>query len=376
MRIVGIETLTVGLALRTPVRSAGVTHADRTALLLRVATDEGSGWGECTASPDARPPDPTVSDVEPAVVDRLAGRLFAACHRGVLVPAAEVTRVLDPVTVAEQAVAAALEMAVLDVELTSVGRSLAALVGATSSVVPTGSVVGVTPGHDEGKLVEEVAAALAAGARRLRLKIEPGWDHRPLQVVRDRHPTLAVLADANGSFDPASSDALMGLDDYHLIALEQPFAADNLESHRALSESMSTPIGLDESLWSRARVDQALAAGACRVACLKPGRLGGAFATIAAAASCRSADVRCFVGGFFETGLGRAVNAALAGRSEFDLPGDLGDPDVYLIDNPFGYLEVHDGYVALSASPGLGATVRSEVLRSHTLGARWLAYGS
>ena len=77
---------------------------------------------------------------------------------------------------------------------------------------------------------------------------------------------------------------------------------------------MTTPIALDESLSSLARVREAVDRGACRVACLKPGRLGGIFAAVAAAQLCASSDVECFVGGFFESGLGRAVNAAVRTR--------------------------------------------------------------
>jgi o-succinylbenzoate synthase len=137
-----------------------------------------------------------------------------------------------------------------------------------------------------------------------------------------------------------------------------------------LSAEMATPIALDESLWSPERVREAIALGACRVACLKPGRLGGVAATLEAAVACGAAGVDCFVGGFFESGLGRAVNAAVAGRAECTLPGDLSDPDGYLVENPFSYLEPHDGLVALSGSAGLGASLRPKVLDSLTRSSR------
>ena len=112
------------------------------------------------------------------------------------------------------------------------------------------------------------------------------------------------------------------------------------------------------------------------MACLKPGRLGGIVATRAAHAACSEAGLAVFVGGFFETGLGRSVNAALAGRAEFGLPGDLGDPDRYLVANPFSYLECGDGTVRLSDAPGVGAELRPQVLAAQQVHVRRLRYPS
>lgn len=377
MKIDGIEVTVAALSLRVPVHSAGVTHSDKTTLFLRVLTDEGSGWGECSAHPDARVPDPTVEVVEPSVVDRVATRLFEACDKGELLPAASVVETcIGGGSVSEQSVAAALEMAVLDAELRSTSRSLTSVLGVERREVETGELVGIPPERDLGALVESVAVALETGARRIRLKIEPGWDHTPLSAVREQFADVVLQADANGSFEPGSGAGLRGLDAYGLACLEQPFAAGDLHAHRVLAESMSTPIALDESLWSLDRVGEAIDVGACRVACLKPGRLGGVFAALAAAAACAQAGVECFVGGFFETGLGRSVNAAVAGRSEFGLPGDLGDPDRYLEANPFSYLATDGGVVRLSDARGLGAELRPEVLRAQEVHVRRLPYPS
>jgi len=376
MKIEGIEVTVAALSLRAPILSAGVSHFEKTTLFLRVLTDQGSGWGECSAYSGARPPDPTVEDVEPFVVDRVVTRLFEACDRDELIPAASVVEACIGTSVGEQSVAAALEMAVLDAELRSTSGSLAALLGDERREVESGALVGIPPERDLGALVDLVGSALDAGARRVRLKIEPGWDHVPLNAVRERFGDAVLQADANGSFEPGLAADLRGLDAYHLRCLEQPFPAEDLRAHRALADTMSTPIALDESLWSLDRVRAALEAGACGVACLKPGRLGGVFAAVAAAQACARAGVDCFVGGFFETGLGRSVNAALAGRAEFGLPGDLGDPDRYLVANPFSYLECGDGTVRLSDAPGVGAELRPQVLAAQQVHVRRLRYPS
>lgn len=377
MRVEAVEVVVAQLSLRAPVHSAGVTHADKATLFFRVETDEGPGWGECSAYADARSPDPTVEAIEPTTVDRAIARLFTGSVGGTLPSASSVAGLcVGGGSVGEQSVAGALEMAVLDAELRSASRSLASLLGVAHREVGVGDVVGIPPEHDLGALVDAVGAALDGGARRVRIKIEPGWDHAPLSAVRERYADAVLQADANGSFEPGAAAGLRGLDTYGLRCLEQPFVAEDLQSHRALAESMSTPIALDESLWSVARVRDAVQAGACRVACVKPGRLGGVFAAIAAAEACAEAGVECFVGGFFETGLGRCVNAAVAGRAGFSLPGDLGDPDRYLAANPFAYLPEEGGTVRLSDAPGLGAELRPGVMAAHRTYTRRVDFGS
>jgi len=265
-------------------------------------------------------------------------------------------------------------MAVLDAELIASSRSLTAALGVTRTDVETGAMVGIPFPRDLARLVDSVGEALETGANRVRVKIEPGWDHVPLEALRERFGDAVLYADANGSYDPGQASVLVALDAYGLRCLEQPFGLAELAAHRDLASVMSTPIGLDESLSSPRHIEAALAARACRVACIKPGRIGGVSAAIAAAAACVAAGVECFVGGLFESGLGRAVNAAVAGRGEFELPGDLGDPGRYLDENPFSYLPTGSGAVRLSATPGLGSTVRPDVLRKHIIERRWIPF--
>ena len=376
MRVEGVEVVVAKLSLRDPIRSAGLTHRDRTTVFLRLVAGGAEGWGECSAYPGAREPDPTVVAIEPAAIDAVVQRFFAACPHGEIIAAESVAdAVLVPSSVARRSVAAAVEMAVLDLELTGASRSLTSLLGVSAAVeVQSGSMVGIPRDRDLGRLVEGVGRALDAGARRVRVKIEPGWDHRPLEALRDCYPDAVMMADANGSFDPNTSSQVRTLDAYQLRCLEQPFAPRELSAHGELARTMSTPIGLDESLSSLARIADAVGSGACRVACIKPGRLGGVFAAVSAAQVCEAAGVACFVGGLFESGLARAVNAAVAGRPEFELPGDLGDPAEYLDANPFAYLATTDGLVRLSDEPGLGAVVRPEILAERTVARRWIPY--
>jgi O-succinylbenzoate synthase len=274
--------------------------------------------------------------------------------------------------------AAAFEMAVADLELRADGRSLAEdlAVGEGFEALAVGAVVGIPDGHDLLTLRRQVDAVVQAGAVRVRLKIEPGWEVVPVRAVREDHPDLVLQVDANGSFSDRAADVaeLSRLADFDVLCIEQPLPPADLVAHAQLARLLPVPICLDESLSTPRRVTDALRNGACAMACLKPARLGGLRATRAAHAACAAAGVPTFVGGFFEAGLGRASNLALAARLGQDATGlvsDVGDPSEYLAVDPCGYPRVRDGWVRVSGDPGVGRAPDPSVLRELEAQRRW-----
>jgi O-succinylbenzoate synthase len=210
----------------------------------------------------------------------------------------------------------------------------------------------------------------------VRVKIEPGWEHDPVRAVRADHPDLVLQVDANGSFGAGEEDVavLSRLADYDVLCIEQPLPPADLVAHAQLARVLPVPICLDESLSTPRRVRDALRNGACAMACLKPARLGGVRATRAAHAACAEAGVPVFVGGFFEAGLGRASNLALAARLNEDATGlvsDLGDPTDYLSTDPCGYPPVAGGWVRVPTGPGVGNWPDEAVLDSLDVRRRW-----
>jgi o-succinylbenzoate synthase len=372
VQLTGIELRMVALALRAPIGTAVGPHVTRPVIYVRVATDEGEGWGECAALASGTAVDPSVDEMWRELTEHSVPAFVAAvaASGGALPDAAEVRHDVD--TPVGRMGTAALEMAVLDARLRASGTSLAAHLGAPSREVSFGALVGIPADHDLGVLRAGVEAAVSRGVRRVRVKIAPGWDRVPLEAVRTAFPTLALQADANGSYR-MGSDGMDGvatlrvLDRLGLGCIEQPLAPDDLEAHRALAAMLDTAIGLDESLSSLPRIKTALAAGACEVACIKPARIGGLAAAARAVALARNAGVAAFVGGFFETGLARAANAALAGLSDWTLPGDVGPPSDYLVEDPCGYGDVAEGLVEVRTAPGVGPAPSAPWVRRHTV---------
>ena len=205
-------------------------------------------------------------------------------------------------------------------------------------------------------LVAEAGAAVAAGARLVKVKVEPGWDRAPLTELRAAFPGLALAADANGAYAGCGPGALDWVEPLQLDYFEQPLDPDDLVGHARLQDRLATPVALDESLGSLGLLAAAVALGAGRRFSLKPSRLGGLLGPARAAA----ATPGCFVGGMFELGVGRAAALALASLGSFELPCDLGPSSQYVEDDVCEPVVVDEaGDLVVPDGPGIGVEVRA-----------------
>ncbi|TDD69338.1 o-succinylbenzoate synthase [Jiangella aurantiaca] len=357
------------MPLVAPFRTSFGVETERDVLLVRAATPDGDGWGECVAMSEPLY-SPEYADGAADVIARfLAPRLLAAGEVGPL----DVARLLEPVR-GHRMAKAALETAVLDAWLRARDESFGSYLGAVRDRVPAGVSVGIMDSIPA--LIDAVAGYLDQGYLRIKLKIEPGWDVEPVRAVRERFGSEVLLqVDANAAYTLADARVLAALDDFDLLLIEQPLAEDDLRQHAELARLLRTPICLDESIESAKDAADALLLGACRIINVKPGRVGGYLEArrIHDLAQAHGAAVWC--GGMLETGLGRAANVALAALPGFTLPGDTSASDRYFAQDVTSPFVLEDGHVAVPTGAGLGVEPLPDVLVSLTTSTTWLPAG-
>jgi o-succinylbenzoate synthase len=331
--LLAVHLWQVELPFRRPVRTAKGDHHRRPLVLVQVeAHASGSiveGWGECAALADTTFDSEDVTRsftlLEHALVP---GLIDLARQAGTRLPRpSELTGIRGAAPDGTLAYAA-LEMAVTDVHLRAEGRSLANALGIATHQVPVGGVVGQAGSIDA--LVADIGNWVEAGYRRIKMKIGPGWDLAPVDAVTRAFPDLSVQVDANGSYQRDQVDLLSALDRFGLLCIEQPLGRGDLEGHAWLADRLTTPVCLDESLDSAATTRRALDLGACSVVCVKPARLGGLGAAIDVLTLCAETGVPMWMGGMYESGYARGVNATLAALPGFAWPGDLSPAEGYL----------------------------------------------
>ncbi len=259
----------------------------------------------------------------------------------------------------------ALESAVLDAELRGQQKTLADHLGVTRSRVPAGVVVGVM---DSTKgLINAVAAFVDQGYKRVKLKIGSGWDTAPIEAVRSRFGDLPLQVDANMAYTEADFDHLAKLDEFGLLMIEQPLARGNLEGLVRLAARIETPICLDESLTTVEAAIEAVEMGACSIINIKPGRLGGLSEAVRLHDYCLENNVPAWCGGMLESGIGRAVNLALAALPGFTLVGDLSASDRYFHRDLTPPHELRDGFLAVPSGSGIGVDPLPDLLEELTV---------
>ncbi|MGO9333517.1 MAG: o-succinylbenzoate synthase [Acidimicrobiales bacterium] len=360
MNLHAIELRRVRLPLVSPFRSALGTESAREALLVRVDSDEGEGWGECVAGSDPLYCSEYVDSAWLTLRRYLGPRLLGAKD----LSGSDVQPLLHEFK-GHRMAKAAVEMAVLDAQLRAAGVSLSTFLGGVARTVTPGVAVGIMSSVAE--LLDSVAECLDAGYRRVKLKIQPGWDLAPVEAVRDRFGgDLMVQVDANAAYRRADIGHLAQLDQYRLLLIEQPLAEDDLVGHAQLARRIVTPVCLDESIVSAQSADGAISMGACSVVNIKAGRVGGYLEARAVHDLCVSKGVPVWCGGMLETGLGRAANLALASLPGFTLPGDISATDRYFRQDITPPFLLHDGAIEVPTGPGLGVEVLIPVLDALT----------
>jgi o-succinylbenzoate synthase len=353
-----IERITlreIHLALKEPFRISSGVESTRRILLLELVDASGARvWSECVASvlPNYSPE--TIDTAWIAISQWLAPRVLGRT----LADASHVHLILAENIRGHNMAKAAVEMGCWGLEAVIRRMPLSALLGGTRTEVPTGISLGLQ--ESPAALVERAVAAVAAGYRKVKLKIEPGRDVEFVRAVRQAVGSgIELMVDANAAYTIDDSTHLSRLDEFGLIMLEQPFGADDLLDLAALQRRMHTPICLDESITDVKRARDMIALRAGRIINIKPGRVGGFAASKGIHDVCAAQNIPVWCGGMLESGIGRAYNVALASLPNFSLPGDLSPSARYWaadIVSPEWTMDAH-GMVHVPREPGLGVAV-------------------
>ena len=369
MKLERIEVRRLTLPLRTPFETSFGRTEVKQFLLVSASADGVSGLGECVADVDPFYLPETNETVLHVLRDFLAPIALGLeiAHPRDLLPAFARVR-------GHQMAKAALEMAVFELWARREGEPLWRVLGGRSGEIQSGVSIGLQ--RDDAALVESVAREVAAGYRRVKIKIKPGRDRGLVEAVRRRFPELPLMVDANSAYTLADAERLAELDGFDLMMIEQPLGWDDIVDHAALQKRLRTAICLDESIHGEDDARRALELGACRIVNVKVGRVGGFAGALAVHDLCRARGVPVWCGGMLESGIGRLANVHLQTLPGFVLPGDTSASARYfdedLVDPPV--VVTPRGTIAVPEGPGIGhAVVWPRVERATDFREEWRA---
>jgi len=346
MRIDRIELRELPMRLRFRFQTSFGAEQDRRILLVTLYGEGLEGYAECVAGEGPGYSSETIdtcwSVIESFVAPRLVGRSFSTPD--------ELLHALAPIRGHDMAVAS-VEMAFWDLLAKSWNVPLWVALGGHERPIPVGISIGIQ--ESVQATVESARAAVAEGYRRVKLKIQPGWDVAPVAAVREALPDVPLTVDANSAYRLTDARVLRQLDAFGLDYVEQPLAHDDLIDHAELQRQLTTPICLDESVHSPEDARKGLQLGSGRIINVKVGRVRGfrRARQVHDVAQAFGAPVWC--GGMLETGLARGANAALAGLPGFTLPGDISASSRFYDRDLTTPYVIDDGHIAVPSFPGL-----------------------
>ena len=252
-------------------------------------------------------------------------------------------------------------------------ESLVRAIGGRTIKLPVQESIGIV--KDEDELIKWAEEALEWGARRLKVKIKPGWDIDPVKALKREFPGVQVLADANGAYDPLKDshwEYLSRVANY-ADAIEQPFPPHDVAFSAKLSVEEGVEVVLDESAEEPERVAEVAylsdSLGALLGINVKPPRFGGLTKSVEAMELINENSIPFFIGGMLETAIGRSLNMTVASLAGGSLePSDF-SPEQHFYERPLAKdpFEIKCGFVELKDRPGLLFEIDEEYLDEVTV---------
>jgi O-succinylbenzoate synthase len=336
---------------------------ERDIILVEVIGDGASGWGEVTAGENPFYNEEWTESAWLILRDYAMPRVIGKN----LASAEEAAPLLEHVR-GHRMARGGLETAIWDLEARLNNRPLWQQIGGGARrEIPCGVSIGIQDSVPQ--LLEKIERELAAGYQRIKMKIKPGWDVDVVRQVRERFPSIKLMADANSAYTLKDADHLRRLDDFYLMMIEQPLAHDDIIDHAVLQSKLQTPICLDECIRSAHHAEQAIRLRACGIINIKLGRVGGFREAKRVHDVTQAAGIPVWCGGMLEAGIGRAHNIALSTLPNFTLPGDVSASKRYwkrdiicpaVETTARGTIEIRD-------DPGFGYAIDPDFLRQVTV---------
>lgn len=363
MKIERVDLIHIRMPLVSPFETSMGRHEDLEKLILKAYTPDGTAYSECVASAKPFYGQETIGTARHILRDFILPTILG---RDIAGPE-EYQKMISPFRGHAMA-KAVVENALWVLKAEEEGSSLAALIGGAKDGIQSGVSIGIQRTPEE--LLDQIAGYLEAGYPRIKIKIKPGKDLDLLEAVRLRYPHIPLMVDANAAYTLRDMAPLKAMDEFGLQMIEQPLSHEDLLDHAKLQARLKTPLSLDESINGPHSARAAAELGACRIINIKQGRVGGILPAMEVHDIAWEHGMGVWCGGMLETGIGRAVNVALATLPNFIYPSDISASERYwerdIIDPEFRING--DGTIDVPKGPGLGVAVNESFLARVTLG--------
>lgn len=349
MRIERVDLVHVQVPLVEPFRISTASVDVKDAIICRVRSEGLEGVGESSPMSgsfySADTPESCIDALRELLIPRLLGREISG--------PSEFHDVMADVP-GNFFAKSGLEMALWDLEARRQERPLYELLGGAGGEIPSGVAIGIYDRLDV--LLNRVEAFLADGYARVKIKIKPGWDVKPISEIRRVFGDIPLMVDANAAYSLEDAHVFQELDEFELTMFEQPLPGPALEDLATLQSMIKTPICLDESAETLESTQRAISMDAGRIVNIKLQRVGGLGPAVKIHDYCMAHDIPVWCGYMPELGVSTAFGIHLSTLPGFTMPGDM-EPSLrwFVDDITDPLIEMSSpGKISVPGLPGLG----------------------
>ena len=333
-----LELQVVELPQKEVFRSAIGERKSRKALIIKWQDADGAvGYGECSCRPDPFYSHEFVAGAITVVRDYLHPLIKGINSYGELLSAMSRVRGWNFTR-------AAVEFAANDLIRRKTGKGLLEITGISPlDKVPVGISLGLF--EDSESLKAKLVEIEDEEYQRLKFKITKGYNDPEILSTFEGLDFPNVAFDANGAFDETGFADLGKFAGFNRI-IEQPYPPSHLYLHQEyLKNHPDFRMCLDEEVESFGDlVGHSLEMQQLNI---KPGRVGGLWNTVKIIDFCTRHGIDAWVGGMFETSIGRALNLQVASLLHGARAHDLSPSSRYfkkdLVINP---IAMENGFIA------------------------------
>lgn len=361
MKIDRITLTHVRVPLVEPFKISSGEVSEKDGILVGVSSEGLVGYGESSPMSGSFYSDETPDSAWNCLTKELVPLVLQSKPGSI----EEVNTVLDRIS-GNAFAKAGIETAFWDLEAHMRAEPLNVFLGATRNQVESGLAVGIYPTVCD--LLRAIEKYLVEGYKRLKIKIQPGWDVKPLGEVRGEFGNISLMVDANCAYTQSDLDHLKTLDDFDLMMIEQPLPKDDLEGHAKLQVTIRTPVCLDESAKDLDAVRKAIQLKSCRIVNIKIQRVGGLQNARKMHDLCQDSGIPVWGGTMPELGIGGAQTVHLATMKNFGFPTDVESSKRWFVDDIIEpLLEVREGMITLPSGSGNAYRIDSRKVRKYKI---------
>lgn len=200
-------------------------------------------------------------------------------------------------------------------------------------------------------------SAVSDGYKRLKICVSPGKGFASVRSIRRTFPNLLITLDANGSFTEQDIEQLRAYDPLQIGWIEEPISmevgkngsASALSRLDRLQSKIATPICIDDSYSNSNEAYRILDHPNLKCIAIKIAKFGGIEPTLRFIAKAKRLGCVIWMGGMYESAIGRRFSAAFETLPDILFPGDIEPVSRYFTtDITYPPYEAQNGNITLN----------------------------